>query len=215
MSSLSFIPFRSWMVLLSIGVLLFLINIDYTAVNLTLVPIAEEINADLNSLQWLLSAYVLVWAACVIPAGRVADLYGRRTTLIIGLILFMGGSCLTGLGHSLEVLILGRVLQGIGAAIFSAPSWAVIFTTAPPEKQGLVMGIVLSFCGLGLATGPTLAGFIIEEANWRWIFYINIPLGIIVIAIFKTFSLTIFFISILGMTLGLLVGDRVFKKPST
>src|SRR3990167_10389082 len=92
------IPLRSWLVLIAVGVLIFLLNIDYTAVNLTLVPIAEEINTDLNSLQWLLSAYVLVWAALVIPAGRLADIYGQRKSLIIGLLIFMAGSVLTGLG---------------------------------------------------------------------------------------------------------------------
>lgn len=186
--SSSAIPLKSWFVLISVGILIFLLNIDYTAVNLTLVPIAEEINADLNSLQWLLSAYVLIWAAFVIPAGRVADIYGKNNTLIVGLSLFMIGSCLTGLGHSLAVLILGRVLQGFGAAIFSAPAWAIIFTTSSPEKQGFVMGIILSFAGFGLAAGPTLAGFIIEELSWRWIYYVNIPLGFIVIAILKLFG---------------------------
>jgi EmrB/QacA subfamily drug resistance transporter len=176
------IPLQSWIVLISIGILLFLTNIDYTAVNLTLVPIAEEIGADLNSLQWLLSAYVLIWAALVIPAGRIADLYGKYKTLIVGLLLFMAGSCITGFGHSIEILIWGRVIQGVGAAVFTAPAWASIVTIAPPERQGFVMGVIISFCGLGLATGPTIAGFIIEEANWRWIFYINIPLGLLVIA---------------------------------
>src|SRR6478735_8523823 len=128
------ISLQSWIVLLAIGVLIFLTNIDYTAVNLTLVPIAAEINTDLNSLQWLLSGYVLVWAALVIPAGRMADLYGKRRCLVVGLMLFLAGSALTGLGQSIEVLIAGRVLQGIGAAIFTAPAWASIFTLATPEK---------------------------------------------------------------------------------
>lgn len=182
MTTAAHIPLRSWIVLISIGILLFLTNIDYTAVNLTFVPIAEEIGTDLNKLQWLLSAYVLVWAALVIPAGRIADLYGKYKTLIVGLLLFMVGSCVTGLGQSIDILIWGRILQGIGAAVFTAPAWASIMTLAPPEKQGFVMGVIMSFCGLGLATGPTIAGFIIEEASWRWIFYINIPLGLIVIA---------------------------------
>jgi len=182
------IPLRSWIVLIAIGILLFLMNLDYTAVNLTLVPIAEEINTDLGVLQWLLSGYVLVWAAFVIPAGRIADLYGKRETLIGGLLLFMLGSGITGLGHSVEVLIAGRIIQGLGAAVFTAPAWASIFTIAPPERQGFVMGVVLSFCGFGLAVGPTLAGFIIEEISWRWIFYVNIPLGVIVIALLMLYA---------------------------
>lgn len=186
--SSSIIPFRSWLVLIATGTLIFLINIDYTAVNLTLMPISEEINADLDQLQWLLSGYVLIWAAFVIPAGRIADLYGKRNTLIAGLLLFLAGSSVTGLGHNLEMLIIGRILQGLGAAIFTSPAWASIFTLAPPERQGFVMGVVMSFAGLGLAAGPTLAGLIIQEASWRWIFYINIPLGFFVIAVLLLYS---------------------------
>lgn len=187
-TSSSQISLQSWIVLISIGVLIFLINIDYTAVNLTLVPIAAEIDTDLNTLQWLLSAYVLVWAALVIPAGRLADLYGQRRSLVTGLLIFLFGSVVTGMGHSIEILIVGRILQGIGAAIFTAPAWASIFTLAPPEKQGFVMGIILSFAGLGLAMGPTLSGLIIEEMNWRWIFYINIPIGLAVITTILSYA---------------------------
>jgi EmrB/QacA subfamily drug resistance transporter len=176
------------MVLIGIGGLLFLTNIDYTAVNLTLVPIAAEINAELNSLQWLLSVYVLVWGALVIPGGRFADLYGKRRSLVTGLLIFMAGSVMTGVGNSLEILILGRIFQGMGAALFTAPAWASIFTLAPPEQQGFVMGVILTFCGVGLAIGPTLAGFIIQEMSWRWIFYINIPLGFIVLAILMKYA---------------------------
>ena len=86
------ISLRTWIVILAVGVLIFILNIAYTAVNLTLVPISEEIHVDLNNLQWLLSAYVLVWAAFVVPAGRLADLYGKRNALIGGLLIFMVGS---------------------------------------------------------------------------------------------------------------------------
>lgn len=187
-SQSSGIPMRTWLVLIAAGILVFLMNIDYTAVNLTLVPISIELNEDLNNLQWLLSGYVLIWAAFVIPAGRIADIYGKRNTLIGGLILFILGSCLAGVGQNIETLILGRVIQGLGAAIFTAPCWALIFTSAPTEKQGFVMGIILSFAGVGLAVGPTLGGYIIEALVWRWIYYINLPIGLVVIAILMKFS---------------------------
>lgn len=186
--SSSAISLRDWLVLISVGTLVFLMNIDYTAVNLTLVPISEEISADLNSLQWLLSGYVLTWAAFVVPAGRIADIYGKRNTLIFGLFLFMIGSCLTGFADILELLIAGRFLQGLGAAIFTAPAWALIFTSAPPQKQGFVMGLIMSFAGLGLAAGPTLAGIIIQEIGWRWIFYINLPFGFLIIAVLYLYA---------------------------
>lgn len=181
------ISFKTWLILSAIGTLIFLMNIDYTAVNLVLVPVSLDLNEDLNNLQWLLSGYVLIWGAFVIPAGRIADIYGKRNTLFGGLILFTIGSCLAGASHTLGMMIIGRVIQGLGASIFTAPCWALIFTSAPPKKQGFVMGIILSFAGIGLATGPTLGGYIIEFLNWRWIFYINIPIGILVIFILLLF----------------------------
>ena len=95
---------KTWIVLTAIGILVFLINIDYTAVSLTLLPISEEINADLSSLQWLLSAYALIWSACVVLAGRFADVYGKRSCLIMGLLIFMAASCLTGVAENLSLL---------------------------------------------------------------------------------------------------------------
>lgn len=179
--SLTLSTFHSWVLIIAIGILIFLLNIDYTAVNLTLIPISTEINANLSGLQWLLSSYVLTWAAFVIPAGKASDIFGKRKSLVSGLIVFMIGSSLAGLGNSLEILIFGRIVQGLGAAILSTPAWSYIFTTASPDKQGFVMGVILSFAGLGLTLGPALAGFIINKLNWRWIFYINIPLGFIII----------------------------------
>lgn len=170
-----------WLVLASISVLVFLLNIDYTAVNLALVAISEEISADLHTFQWLLSGYVLAWAALVVPAGRLADLYGKRTALLSGLLLFMAGSLITGVGTSIEVLIFGRILQGVGAAVFSPACYGLIFSIMPTHQQGFAMGILAGVSGFGLAAGPTLAGYIIKFLDWRWIFYINIPLGIIVI----------------------------------
>lgn len=181
----------SWqprLILAVISILVFVMNIDYTAVNLALVPISEEITGDLNVLQWLLSGYVLVWAAFVVPGGRLADLHGKKTILIIGLVLFMLGSTLTGMGRDITMLILGRLLQGLGAALFSAPAYGLIFSSVPTSKQGMAMGIIGGASGLGLAIGPTLAGLIIREASWRWLFYINIPLCLLIIGVLIFFT---------------------------
>jgi EmrB/QacA subfamily drug resistance transporter len=177
---------QSWIMLFTIGLLVFLMNIDYTAVNLALVPIAKEIDGELNILQWLLSGYVLIWAALVVPAGRFADIYGKKISLILGVIIFSIGSLITGVGHDVTVLIIGRLIQGLGAAIFSSPAYGLIFSSVPTNKQGMAMGFIGGAAGLGLAIGPTAAGWIIKEIGWRWLFYLNIPLGLMVIVVLLT-----------------------------
>lgn len=184
MKSKSEITLEMWILLCAVGILIFLMNVDYTAVSLTLLPISKEIGEDLNNLQWMLSGYTLVWASFVIPAGRFADIYGKKTALLLGLTIFALSSAMISASSQIEYLIAGRIAQGIGAAIFTAPCWAVIFSSAPPEKQGFVMGIVLTFSGIGLSTGPTLGGFLIQNFDWRWIFYVNIPISIFVGLVF-------------------------------
>jgi EmrB/QacA subfamily drug resistance transporter len=188
MSSSTQLNFHSWVMLFAIGLLIFLMNIDYTAVNLALVPISEEIDGDLNILQWLLSGYVLIWAALVVPAGRFADIYGKRFSLNLGICIFMLGSLITAVGNDVFILIIGRLIQGLGAAIFSSPAWGMVFTSVPANKQGMAMGFVGASSGLGLAIGPSLAGWIIKEVGWRWLFYVNIPLGLMVIAVLLAYA---------------------------
>ncbi|MBX9804801.1 MAG: MFS transporter [Alphaproteobacteria bacterium] len=182
------LSFQSWIMLFAIGLLIFLINIDYTAVNLALVPISEEVDSDLNTLQWLLSGYVLIWAALVVPAGRFADIYGKKFSLNLGISTFILGSVMTGLGHDVTILIAGRLIQGLGAAIFSSPAYGLVFSSVPVKKQGMAMGFVGGSAGLGLAFGPTLAGWIIKEIGWRWLFYINVPLGLLVIFVLVMYA---------------------------
>lgn len=203
---------NSWIMIFAIGVLVFLMNIDYTAVNLALVPIAEETNGDLNMLQWLLSGYILIWAALVVPAGRFADIYGKTFSINLGVVIFMIGSLLTAMGHEVWLLIVGRLVQGLGAAIFAAPAYSMIFASVPTSKQGMAMGFMGGSAGLGLATGPTISGWIINEIGWRWLFYVNIPIGILVIAILLIFAKkeekqtnppTIDWVNVIALTCGL------------
>ncbi|MDP3532096.1 MAG: MFS transporter [Alphaproteobacteria bacterium] len=170
-----------YLTLFSIGTLVMLLNIEFSAVNLALVPISKDIDVNLNDLQWVLSSYILVWAALVVPAGRLADLYGKKLMLIIGILTFMIGSFVSGIANHIGPLIMGRIIQGIGAAILSAPAYGIIFSSAPARLQGTAMGIVAGIAGFGLAIGPSLAGYIIKDFSWRWIFYINVPLGVLVI----------------------------------
>jgi len=179
---------NAWIMLFVIGLLVFLMNIDYTAVNLALVPISDEIDGDLNILQWLLSGYVLIWAALVVPAGRFADIYGKKFSLVLGVAIFILGSIIVGMGSDVLVLIAGRLIQGFGAAVFSSPAYSIIFISVPPQKQGMAMGFIGGTAGLGLAIGPTLAGWIINNIGWRWLFYVNVPLGLVVMIVLMIYA---------------------------
>lgn len=182
MTSEAFNATRFWSIMTSILLLIFLLNIDYTAVTMTLTPIAKELNIDLNILQWLLSSYVLLWGALVVPCGRLADMYGKKKMFLIGTSIFALGSLVLGLGQSIWVLIGGRLIQGLGGALMSAPCYSIIFSAAPKHMQGFAIGILTSASGVGLSVGPPFSAWIIEEFGWRWIFLMNVPLCLIVVA---------------------------------
>ncbi|MGI4850972.1 MAG: MFS transporter [Janthinobacterium lividum] len=171
--------YRSSMALLSICVLVFLLDVEYSAVNLALKSISDETNTTLNSVQWVLSAYVLVWGALVLPASRFGNIYGQRNMLFLGLFLFLLGAVMAGASSTLEVLIAGRVVQGIGGAIFLPPCYSIVFAILPQNKQGIGIGIIAAMGSLGLAIGPSLSGLILDYSNWRWIFWSNVPLGLL------------------------------------
>ena len=121
-------------ILFAICILIVAINLDYTSVNLALVSMAAEVDSDLNIIQWALSAYVLAWAASIVLAGRLADIFGKRRILLYGVGLFALSSLLIGMGTSTELIIGGRVLQGIGGALFVPSLYALTFSSFPPEK---------------------------------------------------------------------------------
>ncbi len=170
---------RAAFVLFSMMILVLLINVDYTAVNIALLPISKETGADLNTLQWLLSGYVLAWASLVIPAGQMADLFGKRRLLLGGVSVFLIASVLCGIVSSAPLLILARVLQGFGGALFVPPLYALVFECFPPKRRGFAIGMLGVGAGIGLAIGPSFGGYILTNFGWRWIFFINVPLCLI------------------------------------
>lgn len=169
-------PQTRWYVVAAVAVLIFLLSVDFIAANMALIPIADEVHVELNTLQWILSGYVLAWAAFVIPGGRLAATFGQRRILFWGIGLFMGGSFLAAASHSISWIIVGRVIQGIGGAFYSPAVYALTFSIVPKHQQGMAMGIFSGLSGLGLAAGPSFASFFLTHLSWHWIFYINIPL---------------------------------------
>lgn len=174
---------RPWTLLLAMVFLILLLNIDYTAVNIALVVISKELETDLNTLQWLLSGYVLAWAAVVVPAGQLADIFGKRRMLTLGITLFALSSLWCGLSQDEWVLIAGRLAQGMSGALFVPPLYTLVFSAFPEDKQGLALGALGAGAGIGLAVGPTFGGVLLEVLSWRWIFLINVPLCLLTVLV--------------------------------
>ncbi len=171
-----------WLVLLVLTTGFFMILLDTTIVNVAIPAMSSNENGGLNTtldqILWVLNAYILVYAVLLITAGRLGDKYGQRNLFAIGLFVFTVASALCGLAQSPEQLISFRILQGIGGALLTPQTLAILTTIFPPERRGAAFGVWGGVAGLATLAGPTIGGAIITYINWRWIFYINVPVGI-------------------------------------
>ena len=173
---------RKWFTLAAVSFGLFMIMLDNTVVNVALPAIQRDLGADLSSLQWIVAGYALTFAALMLIGGKVADAYGRRLIFVIGIGVFTSASLWCGLAGSENELITARVLQGAGAALMNPATLSIIAATFPPRERGTAIGIWAGVSALALAIGPLLGGLITEHLDWSWIFFINIPVGIVAIA---------------------------------
>src|SRR5690348_3682513 len=167
-----------WLVLMVLTSGFFMIMLDTTIVNVAIPSMSTALNTTLDQILWVLNAYVLVYAVLLITAGRLGDLYGQRTLFAIGLLIFTVASALCGLSQNAEQLIIARVLQGVGGALLTPQTLAILTSIFPPERRGAAFGIWGGVAGLATVAGPTVGGAIITYIDWRWIFYINVPIGI-------------------------------------
>jgi len=176
-----------WLVLMVLTSGFFMIMLDTTIVNVAIPAMSTALNTTLDQILWVLNAYVLVYAVLLITAGRLGDLYGQRNLFAIGLFIFTIASALCGVAQNPEQLIAARVLQGVGGALLTPQTLAILTTIFPPERRGAAFGIWGGVAGLATVAGPTVGGAIITYIDWRWIFYINVPIGIA--ALVATFAL--------------------------
>lgn len=180
-SSLFHGPNRKWWTLAAVSLGLFMIMLDNTVVNVALPSIQRELGADLSSLEWIVAGYALTFAALMLIGGKLADAYGRRLIFVVGIVVFTLSSLACGLAGSTDALIAARVVQGVGAALMNPATLSIIAATFPPKDRGAAIGIWAGTSALALAIGPLVGGLLTEHLDWSWIFFVNVPVGVLAI----------------------------------
>jgi EmrB/QacA subfamily drug resistance transporter len=170
---------RKWWTLAAVAFGLFMIMLDNTVVNVALPSIQRDLGTDLSELQWIVTGYALTFAALMLVGGKAADAYGRRLVFVIGIAVFTLASLWCGLADSGNMLIAARVVQGAGAALMNPATLSIIAATFPPRQRGTAIGIWAGVSALALAIGPLVGGLLTEHLSWHWIFYVNIPVGVL------------------------------------
>ncbi|MER5768676.1 MFS transporter [Streptomyces sp. NPDC001985] len=157
--------------------------LDSTVVNVALPRIGEDLDADLAVLQWIVNAYTLALAGLILLGGALGDRYGRRRVFVIGTVWFAVGSLLCGLAPTGELLVLARAFQGVGGALLTPGSLALIQASFHPDDRSRAVGLWSGFGGVGAAIGPFVGGWLVDGPGWRWVFLINVPLAALCVPI--------------------------------
>lgn len=168
---------RRWLVFAVLGAVAFMAQLDLFVVNVALPEMGGVFHTPLSDLSWVLNAYSIALAALLVPAGRMADQFGRRRFLLVGVGVFTAASIVCAASPTLLLLVVGRMLQGAGAAMIVPTSLGLLFPAFPRQEHNLVVGLWAGVAAIAAASGPTLGGLLVS-VDWRWIFLINVPIGI-------------------------------------
>ena len=169
-------PFAA-LTVLSLG--LFMTLLDVTIVNVAIPQLLDSLGASIDEALWVINAYVLVLGVLLITAGRLGDIFGPRNVYLAGTALFTLSSAACGLSNSPGALIAARAVQGAGAALLTPQPLAIVLPLFPPERRGAAFAINGVVAGVAAVLGPTLGGLIVTHWNWRGIFFVNLPVGIL------------------------------------
>src|SRR6266496_6626778 len=157
--------------------------LDATVVNIALPAIGREFQTGVAALQWVMTGYTLTLAAFLLIGGSLGDRFGRRKVYLIGIVWFALASAACGLAPGALFLILTRVLQGVGAALLTPGSLAILQASFVPDDRARAIGAWSGLSGVAIAAGPLIGGYLISAASWRWIFFINVPIAAVVVAL--------------------------------
>src|SRR3954453_11245863 len=170
------------MALVALALAIFVIANDFTALSIALPAMEKDFDADVDTVQWVINGYALVFGVLIVTGGRLADMFGRRRIFFVGAAAFAAFSVLGGAAQSADWLIICRALQGIGGALMWPAILGMVYGILPASKQGIAGGLVIGVAGVGNAFGPILGGAL-TEASWRWIFFLNLPVTLIACAV--------------------------------
>lgn len=170
---------HKWVVMAAISMGTLLATIDGSIINIALPTLVRELNTDFPTVQWVVLAYLLTLAVLLLSVGRLGDMIGKKRIYTVGFVVFTLGSALCGLGWNVNLLIVFRVVQAFGASMILALGTAIVTESFPSKERGKALGIIATMASIGVVIGPTLGGLIIDLLSWNWIFYVNIPVGIL------------------------------------
>jgi EmrB/QacA subfamily drug resistance transporter len=171
-------PVRTFLIT---AVAMFMAQLDNLVVSIALPSIRESLHAGLSGLQWTVSAYTLTFAVFLLTGSTLGDRFGRRNLFVIGLAVFTGASVASALAPNIGILIAARAVQGLGGAIVVPLSLTLLSASVRPEKRGAAVGAWGAIGGLAVALGPVIGGAVVEASSWQWIFWVNVPLGVILL----------------------------------
>ncbi|NQU64775.1 MAG: MFS transporter [SAR324 cluster bacterium] len=215
---------RKWFTMSAVSMGIFLATIDGSIVNVALPTLVKEFNTDFSIIQWVVLAYLLTVSTLMMGIGRLGDMIGKKKLYAAGFIIFTLGSVLCGLSTSVYWLIGFRILQGLGSAMIMVLGMAIVTEAFPPQERGMALGITGGIVSVGIAIGPSLGGVIISQLSWHWIFFVNLPVGIVgTLMVFKFVhnlnpagkqkfdyaGAVVLFLSLLCLLFGLTLGQQI------